>query len=530
MKHNVLRKTAAFMLTVAFLTSVLPANNRYFGNVCTAAANDNAEDNNDFNETIDCVSSQTPKFGNVNLTLGDALELNFYLDNIDDTDGYTVKFDGKCTETEVDITRKDDKYYASASIFANNMDEDIKASLYNNGIATGESIVCSVNKYLDTLRENISDSETLDLIDATQNLGLASENYFNGTEHDIPGIPEPGDISEYEPNFYSCQATLALVLDSKTSVRLYIDDSDEQCYEIPGLNPLDLASKHTVNINGMGYRFSALSWCYRVLKGAAPDDTKNLNMAKSVLAYYEAAKAYAFPDGQEEHTVRHLYVTGDSTAQPYSAKCAPQQGWAYYLRDYFNDDIKVVNKAISARSSKLYYEKGDWQIVEDALQPGDFVILQFAINDKLYTNALKYAPVCGDVDNPEQGSYEWFMTKFIKGALEKGATPILVSSTVNMNAYSTKRNKFSEGYPDYKKACVKMSEKYDVPYIDLNALMVKHYNSVGYEEARSYYMLGVVEDCDDGVHFNYRGAYIVAGIFAADVKAREISELSQYLL
>ena len=70
------------------------------------------------------------------------------------------------------------------------------------------------------------------------------------------------------------------------------------------------------------------------------------------------------------------------------------------------------------------------------MKEGDYVMIQFAINDAGKSNADRYAPVCGNVDNPTEGSYEWYMTQFINDAKAKGATPILVTTVIGMGAYS----------------------------------------------------------------------------------------------
>ena len=222
-----------------------------------------------------------------------------------------------------------------------------------------------------------------------------------------------------------------------------------------------------------------------------------------------------------------LYLAGDSTVQTYRAQYAPQQGWGYYLQNYFTDNVTVINNSIAGRSSKKFYDEGRWQSIEDNLKTGDFVMIQFAINDAGTANADRYAPTCGNVNNPLSGSYEWYMTEFIKGALSKGATPILVTTTIGMKAYSN--GKFVNSYTNYGDACKNLAKKYSVPCIDLNSLMVSHYNSVGYDTAKSYHLMGAVAGSTDGTHFCEKGADIVAGLVAKDVKSQNISGLAQFV-
>lgn len=221
-----------------------------------------------------------------------------------------------------------------------------------------------------------------------------------------------------------------------------------------------------------------------------------------------------------------IYIAGDSTVQSYRASYAPQQGWGYYLGDYFTDNVTVANHSIAGRSSKSFYDQGRFQTIVDNLKKGDFVMIQFAINDSAASIAERYAPVCGNVDNPASGSYEWYLTQFIKDTQAKGATPILVTTVIGMKAYSG--GKFVGSYTNYCDACKKLAAKYNIPCIDLNTLMVNHYNSIGYDAALKYHLMGVVEGSTDGTHFCETGANAVAGIVANAVKDQKISGLSEY--
>ena len=154
-------------------------------------------------------------------------------------------------------------------------------------------------------------------------------------------------------------------------------------------------------------------------------------------------------------------------------------------------------------------------------------MIQFAINDAGKSNADRYAPTCGNVDNPSSGSYEGYMTSFIKDTQAKGATPILMSCTLSAKSYSN--GQFTASYTNYSDACKKLAAKYNVPYVDVNGIMVNHYNKVGYNTALSYHMAGAVQGSTDMTHFNENGAKVIAGLIANAVKTQGISGLSGYV-
>lgn len=222
-----------------------------------------------------------------------------------------------------------------------------------------------------------------------------------------------------------------------------------------------------------------------------------------------------------------LFILGDSTVQSYRESYAPQQGWGYYLGNYFTSDVTVANHSLAGRSSKKAYDEGRWKTIADSMKKGDYVMIQFAINDAGKANADRYAPTCGNVNNPSEGSYEWYMTQFIKDALAKGGTPVLVTTVIGMKAYSG--GKFTNSYTNYCDACKQLAAKYSIPCIDLNTLMVNHYNSVGYNTALSYHLMGAVQDSTDGTHFCEKGADVVAGLVAKAVKDQKISGLSGFV-
>ncbi len=211
-----------------------------------------------------------------------------------------------------------------------------------------------------------------------------------------------------------------------------------------------------------------------------------------------------------------IYIAGDSTVQSYRASFAPQQGWGYYLGDYFTENVEVSNHAIAGRSSKSFYDNNRLQTILDAIQPGDYLLVQFAINDSASGNAERYAPVCGNAENPTEGSYEWYMSKYIQGAIDKGATPVLVTTVIGLKAYSG--GKFVNSYTNYCDACKSLAAKYKIPCIDLNTLMVDHYNSIGYDAAYQYHLCSAVEGSSDMTHFTETGANAVAGLVANAIK------------
>ena len=252
------------------------------------------------------------EFSNASVTLSDDLALNFYVDGIaDDTAAaeYTVNFTGACVDESSTLAYNatKGKYYATTHVYAKDIDKDVTATLCKGSETVDTVEDYSISKYLSSDKFSGADEKTSALITATKDFGNASSEYFYGTGSGYSDgfASYAPDTSAYATTFDSDAAKLSLVLDSKTAARLYVKDdttgtestinatkADYPSYhEITGLLPQNLADEKTITVGGTDYMFSALTWCNRVLNNTSAS-TKNVNMAKAIMAYYTAAANY----------------------------------------------------------------------------------------------------------------------------------------------------------------------------------------------------------------------------------------------
>ena len=256
-----------------------------------------------------------PTFSNASVSLSDDLALNFYVDGVDSTTAsdYTVNFTGACVDESSALTYNatEGKYYATTHVYAKDIDKDVTATLCKGSETVDTVEDYSISQYLSSDAFSGADEKTSALITATKDFGNASSVYFYGTGSGYSDgfVSYAPDTSAYAPNFDSDAAKLSLVLDSKTAARLYVkgDDTGTEStisstkadyptyHEITGLLPQNLADEQTITVGGTDYTFSALSWCNRVLTNGSASQ-KNINMAKAIMAYYEAAKNYSSVD------------------------------------------------------------------------------------------------------------------------------------------------------------------------------------------------------------------------------------------
>ena len=283
---------------------------------------------------------------NVSLTLGDDLGLNFIIGDTESAEGFSVKFIGKCVQNgqTVPVVEKNGKFYATANVYAKDIDAEITAVLYKNGDEVGRIENYSVKKYLSALEETLTETDqnyakTMTLIKAIEAFGAASGEYFYAKDYgfanlladglDFAGINEDVLLSTAKSGvnaFNTPDTLISLVLDSNTAIRVYIKgvaagtiaslgengsitaiaSSSEKTamgypsyFEITGLDPKQFADKQTITLNDKEYSFNALSWANRVVRNyennSASVAVKDIQMAKAVTAYYLAAADYTQP-------------------------------------------------------------------------------------------------------------------------------------------------------------------------------------------------------------------------------------------
>ena len=256
------------------------------------------------------------------------------------------------------------------------------------------------------------------------------------------------------------------------------------------------------------------------MTSASAQGGPNLDYMKTELTDEPIAQIYEAPttpvvDNTNKNAARTIYIAGDSTVQTYNKSYAPQQGWGAFLGSNLSDKITVSNQAIAGRSSKSFYDNGRLDTILGTIKKGDYLLIQFGINDAASNKAERYAPTSGKVPG-SKGSFEDYMAKYIEGAQKKGATPILVTTVIGLKAYDKGSKTFKGSYTNYCNAMKQLAKYYNIPVIDLNTLMVQHYNSIGYDAAYKYHMCST--GGTDMTHFTETGAKAVAKLVADELK------------
>lgn len=247
---------------------------------------------------------------------------------------------------------------------------------------------------------------------------------------------------------------------------------------------------------------------------------------------------FLLPENKKESPARMegkpvLFIVGDSTGKIDNSEQSGQVGWGQVAAQYFKTDkIGVDNHAKAGRSARTFLDEGRWNEVYDELKPGDYVIIQFGHNDGGPINTGKArGEFRGNDDNKQvmrmeasglnQGIYSfgWYIRKYCLDVLEKGATPIVLSTTPRN--IRDKDGKI-ERNPDYTAWAKEAAEQTGAWFIDLNEISASALDRMSKEEVDEQFR-------NDHTHSSLKGANRNARCTAQGIKAQKKLPLRKYV-
>lgn len=222
-----------------------------------------------------------------------------------------------------------------------------------------------------------------------------------------------------------------------------------------------------------------------------------------------------------------LFTIGDSTVKNEDRDDDSMWGWGSVIDELFDTTrITVENHAMAGRSARTFLDEGRWDKVYDALQPGDYVIMQFGHNDCGDINTGKArGELHGSGDeskvfrmaakgrNQVVYTYGWYIRKFIMDALEKGAIPVVLSHTP--------RNKWHDGLIESNASSFGLwareaADRAGAFFIDLNAISGAKFQELGPDGSAPYFK-------NDHTHSSLKGARLNAESIAEGLRNTDCS-------
>ncbi|MFD0678676.1 MULTISPECIES: rhamnogalacturonan acetylesterase [unclassified Paenibacillus] len=220
-----------------------------------------------------------------------------------------------------------------------------------------------------------------------------------------------------------------------------------------------------------------------------------------------------------------VFLAGDSTVTDQEAEGYPYAGWGQMLPHHLNASAAVSNHAKSGRSSKSFIEEGRLDAIFQVIQPNDYLFIQFGHNDQKPDEERRTEP---------DTTYKHYLKKYIDGARERGAVPVLVTP-VHRRFFDDK-GQLENTHGDYLQAVKELGHSEDVPVIDLAEKTRQLYESYGIERSKTLFMWAVPGEFPnhpvgvrDNTHFQEAGAIQVAKLVVEGIREQQLNPLMLFL-
>ena len=243
---------------------------------------------------------------------------------------------------------------------------------------------------------------------------------------------------------------------------------------------------------------------------------------KFLLAFLGVFILLAFKLAEEPKVT--IYLIGDSTLSIKEKKNYPETGWGMPFTQFFDENVKIDNRAMNGRSTRSFIEEKRWEPVVSSLKKGDYVFVQFGHNDEVITKKTYTTPK----------EFKANILKYIKETKAKKAIPILLTPIA--------RRKFDvdgkviDTHQEYAPLVREIAAKNKVLLIDLSAKSMDLLQSLGVEKSKylfNHLEVGQNPNYPDGkiddTHFNELGARLMAQMVLTEIKNLNLG-LAHYIV
>lgn len=243
------------------------------------------------------------------------------------------------------------------------------------------------------------------------------------------------------------------------------------------------------------------------ITSSQPSSIKSSSISSSSKSSVASSRSSSFAPAK-------ILLIGDSTVSTYASGYYPRSGWGQLLGLFFKSNVTVDNRAIGGTSSKSFYNN-NWAAVKKDIKKGDFVFIQFGINDRNSADPARYAPT--------DGTFQDYLTRFANDTIAMGGTPVFVSTLVR-NSWTA--GKVYPAYHDHPIATRNLAAQLKVALIDLDAKSTALLTTVGQAYSTRFYYLNLqvgeypnyANGNTDDVHFQLGGALEMARLVVEGIE------------
>ena len=213
-----------------------------------------------------------------------------------------------------------------------------------------------------------------------------------------------------------------------------------------------------------------------------------------------------------------IHLMGDSTmAEKDLSKGTPERGWGMMFQNFLDNGAQVINYARNGRSTKSVIDLGEWAKVYEAVQPGDWVFIQYGHNDSKQSDSLRYAAA--------YGAYQDNLRAFIEGVRAKGGNPVLLTPVARRWFKQAGLDRNCHG--DYPAAMKQVAEESGTPLLDVTTATLDWLEGLGDEASRPYFMISTGKD--DNTHTVACGARKVTEIVCGLIRD-QLPQIAEHLI
>ena len=232
---------------------------------------------------------------------------------------------------------------------------------------------------------------------------------------------------------------------------------------------------------------------------------------KFLLAFLGVFILLAFKLAEEPKIT--VYLIGDSTLSIKEKKSYPETGWGMPFTRFFDENVKIDNRAMNGRSTRSFIEEKRWEPVVSNLKKGDYVFVQFGHNDEVSTKKTYTTPK----------EFKANLLKYIKETKAKKAIPILLTPVARRKFDAD--GKVVDTHQEYAQLVREVAAKNKVLLIDLSAKSMELLQSLGVKKSKilfNHLEPGQNPNYPDGkiddTHFNELGARLMAQLVLTEIK------------
>lgn len=194
-----------------------------------------------------------------------------------------------------------------------------------------------------------------------------------------------------------------------------------------------------------------------------------------------------------------IFYIGDSTVARNTIHTYPQTGMSQGLARYVSRQVRIDSHAKNGRSTRSFLEEGRFAPVEAAMQPGDFLFIQFGHNDEKPDKARHTDP---------NGDFRENLSRFVAAARKAGAYPVLITP-IARRLFDGLGTFLPGSHGLYPEAIRQTGQALKVPVIDLTTATEAYLASLGDQQSRPLFVWP-----KDNTHLKPEGAVRMAGFLA----------------